>query len=134
MGHGIAQVFAGAGHEVRITDPSAEVRARVRDRIGANLDDLGADRRRARAHRRGGDARGLRRRRADVVIEAAPEDLALKQRIFADIERAAPPSAILASNTSVIPISQIMANVCATRRARSARTGGIRPIWCRWSK
>jgi 3-hydroxybutyryl-CoA dehydrogenase len=45
------------------------------------------------------------------VIEAAPEDLALKQRIFADVERAAPEAAILASNTSVIPIGQIVARV-----------------------
>jgi prephenate dehydrogenase len=41
MGHGIAQVFACAGHEVRITDPLADVRARIVERIGSNLDDLG---------------------------------------------------------------------------------------------
>ena len=37
MGHGIAQVFAAAGHRVTITDPSAEARAHILDRIGGNL-------------------------------------------------------------------------------------------------
>ena len=44
MGHGIAQVFAAAGHRVKITDPSAEARSHILDRIGGNLDDLGASR------------------------------------------------------------------------------------------
>jgi 3-hydroxybutyryl-CoA dehydrogenase len=51
------------------------------------------------------------------VIEGAPEDLALKQRIFDDIENATPADAILASNTSVIPIGQIMAKVRCKQRA-----------------
>jgi 3-hydroxybutyryl-CoA dehydrogenase len=51
------------------------------------------------------------------VIEAAPEDLTLKQRIFDDIENATPADAILASNTSVIPIGQIMAKVRCKQRA-----------------
>jgi 3-hydroxybutyryl-CoA dehydrogenase len=48
---------------------------------------------------------------ADFVVEAVREDLAVKQRLFADIERAARPDAILASNTSVIPITAIMGNL-----------------------
>jgi 3-hydroxybutyryl-CoA dehydrogenase len=116
MGHGIALVFAAAGHHVKITDPMVEVRERVRDRIGATLDELGHER----------DALNciavvetLETCVADAhwVIEAAPEDLALKQRIFADIECAAPADAILASNTSVIPIGQIMAKVQHKQRA-----------------
>ena len=54
MGHGIAQVFAAAGHRVRITDPSAEARSHILDRIGGNLDDLGAESRRV------GSGRGRR--------------------------------------------------------------------------
>jgi len=54
---------------------------------------------------------------ADVVIEAAPEKLALKQSIFAQIEQHAPADAILASNTSVIPITQIMQNLSTAHRA-----------------
>jgi 3-hydroxybutyryl-CoA dehydrogenase len=116
MGHGIALVFAAAGHDVRITDPVAEVRARIRDRIGATLDELGNDR---AALDRVAIAETLEACVADAqwVIEAAPEDLALKQRIFADIENAAPADAVLASNTSVIPIGQIMARIGRKQRA-----------------
>jgi 3-hydroxybutyryl-CoA dehydrogenase len=115
MGHGIAQVFASAGHSVRITDPNAEARTRILPRIGANLDDLGLEREslsRVEIHESVIDTVA----RADWVIEAAPEDLTLKQAIFEQIERAAPVAAILASNTSVIPITQIMANVARKER------------------
>ena len=116
MGHGIALVFAAAGHQVRITDPIPDVRERIRDRIGATLDELGDGR---AALDRIAIAESLEACVADAqwVIEAAPEDLALKQRIFAEIENAAPPDAILASNTSVIPIGQIMAKVERKQRA-----------------
>ena len=43
---------------------------------------------------------------AAFVFEAAPEKMALKQAIFAEIEAAAPANAILCSNTSVMPITQ----------------------------
>jgi len=48
---------------------------------------------------------------ADIIIEAAPEKLALKQDIFENLERLARPDAILCSNTSVIPITSIAARV-----------------------
>jgi 3-hydroxybutyryl-CoA dehydrogenase len=54
---------------------------------------------------------------ADFVIEAAPEDLALKQELFAEIEDAAKPAAVLASNTSVIPITSIMQRLRNKARA-----------------
>ena len=116
MGHGIAQVFARAGHPVRIFDPSPTVLATVHDRIRRNLADLGpapspADR--VTCHPALADAVGD----ADVVFEAGPENLALKQQIFADIEAVAPARAILASNTSVIPITQIMSRLRLGDRA-----------------
>ena len=43
MGHGIAQVFALAGHDVAITDPHAATLATAKERIAANLRDLGDD-------------------------------------------------------------------------------------------
>src|SRR5487761_2707260 len=107
MGHGIAQVFARAGHDVRVQDPCAEVLATLRDRIRRNLADLGQDTAAAElvsGHAGVADAVAD----ADVIIEAGPENLAIKQRIFADIEASAPVDAILASNTSVIPITRIM--------------------------
>ncbi len=46
---------------------------------------------------------------ADLIVEAAPEDLALKKELFAKLSRAARPEAILASNTSSLPITAIAA-------------------------
>jgi 3-hydroxybutyryl-CoA dehydrogenase len=116
MGHGIAQVFACAGHHVMITDPSVEMRNRIVDRIGENLDDLGADRA-ALANVDVVDSLGTCVADADWVFEAAPEQLELKQQIFSEVDRAAPRDAILASNTSVIPIGQIMSSVERKHRA-----------------
>ena len=73
-------------------------------------------------------------READFVVEAVLEDMPLKQKIFGEIEKHVRPDTILASNTSVMPITQIMAGPARPRRARSARTGGIRRSWCRWSR
>ena len=50
-------------------------------------------------------------RDADFVFEAGPENLELKRRLFEEVEQAAPAHALLASNTSVIPITQIMAGL-----------------------
>jgi 3-hydroxybutyryl-CoA dehydrogenase len=48
---------------------------------------------------------------ADIVIEAIVEDLALKQQLFTDVERAAPSGALLASNTSSLSIADIAARL-----------------------
>jgi 3-hydroxybutyryl-CoA dehydrogenase len=119
MGHGIAQVFAVAGHEVTITDPQAAALATVKDRIGANLRDLGDD---PAAVERVRPVAALADcvRDAGFVVEAAPEDLELKRHLLAQVEAAAPPDAILASNTSVIPITSIMQDL--SRRERGVGT------------
>ena len=110
MGHGIAQVFAVHGHSVRITDAAAGILATVRDRIGANLTELGEDMaavERVMPCELLADAVAG----ADYVVEAAAENLEIKQALFAAIEEAAPADAVLASNTSVIPITSIMAGL-----------------------
>jgi 3-hydroxybutyryl-CoA dehydrogenase len=119
MGHGIAQVFACAGHRVRITDPYAEARAKVLQRIETNLEELGLGRA-PLANIEVVERLESCVESADFVIEAAPENLELKQQIFSDVERVAPPNAILASNTSVIPISKIMARIQNKGRALGA--------------
>jgi len=119
MGHGIAQAFASADFPVRLTDPAPEARAKVLARIKSNLDDLGGDPA-ALARIEVVDDLAACVTGADFVIEAAPEDLELKQGLFADIERAAPVGAILASNTSVIPIGKVMDRV--RRKARALGT------------
>lgn len=107
MGHGIAQVFAVAGHSVNIYDPNTSALDGVRDRVLNNLWDLGED---VSAAERIMPCTSLSDAvaSADFVVEAALEDLPLKQRLFAEVEAAAPATAILASNTSVIPITRIM--------------------------
>jgi len=119
MGHGIAQVFALAGHEVNITDSLLQNLDTVKSRIAANLRDLGEDENAA--------ARVLpfvelaeAVREADYVVEAVSENLALKQKLFSEIERHVRADAILASNTSVIPITAIMQGL--ERRERAVGT------------
>ena len=116
MGHGIAQVFAVAGHDVTITDAALASLNTVKDRITANLRQLGEDESAAARVRPCSDlAEAVRG--ADYVVEAIAEDLALKQKLFADIERHVRPDTILASNTSVIPITSIMQGLAARERA-----------------
>jgi 3-hydroxybutyryl-CoA dehydrogenase len=116
MGHGIAQVFAVAGHPVNVFDPSTDALLSLRSRIEDNLKSLGQATEAAQcveAHAQLLSAV----RDADVIIEAGPENLAWKQQLFAELEGMVPAHALLASNTSVIPITQIMAGLRSGRRA-----------------
>ncbi len=116
MGHGIAQVFAVHGHAVSIYDSVQGSLDSVRSRIRQNLTDLGEDAAAAdRVTPRPVLAEAVRE--ADFVVEAALENLDLKQRLFAEIEAAAPAGAIFASNTSVIPITKIMEPLLDRSRA-----------------
>jgi 3-hydroxybutyryl-CoA dehydrogenase len=116
MGHGIAQVFAVAGNDVTITDAAADLVNGVRNRIAANLRELGEDASAAARVRPCNDlAEAVRG--ADYVVEAVSEDLALKQKLFADIEPHVRRDTILASNTSVIPITSIMQGLAVRERA-----------------
>jgi 3-hydroxybutyryl-CoA dehydrogenase len=116
MGHGIAQVFALAGHAVTITDSFGKNLETVKSRIAANLRDLGDD---ASAVDRVTPQADLAAavRDADYVVEAVLEDLPLKQKLFAEIERHVRADTILASNTSVIPITSIMQGLNKRDRA-----------------
>ena len=116
MGHGIAQVFALAGHDVRIHDSVMASLDTATSRILANLRDLGDDESAVqRVHPMLQLAAAVRE--ADYVVEAVLEDLPLKQKLFAEIEKHAPSHAILASNTSVIPITKIMEGLRDRTRA-----------------
>jgi 3-hydroxybutyryl-CoA dehydrogenase len=116
MGHGIAQVFALAGHDVTIYDSIAASLDTVKTRILNNLKDLGDDQ---KAVERVTPVSDLAQavRDADYVVEAVLEDLPLKQKLFAEIENNVRPDTILASNTSVIPITRIMEGVKQRERA-----------------
>lgn len=115
MGHGIAQLFAAAGHPVSIYDPAPAALAAVPQRVEAIMRSLGLD---------VSPARGIALKEsleevvegAALVIEAAPEKLELKQGIFADLDRLTGPDVVLASNTSVIPIGRIAARAADRSR------------------
>ena len=120
MGHGIALTFARAGHMVWITDPSAEALASVPERVSESMALLGAEVPEIKASLERlhlSQSVGAAVTRADFVFEAAPEKLELKREIFSEIEAQAPEGAILASNTSVIPITRIMEHLPSRRRA-----------------
>src|SRR5262249_14279255 len=116
MGHGIAQVFALAGHAVTMFDTVAASLDSAKARISANLKDLGDDPAAVERVRPIADL-GQAVAEADYVVEAVLEDLAVKQKLFPEIERHVRPDTILASNTSVIPITDIMGGLKHRERA-----------------
>jgi 3-hydroxybutyryl-CoA dehydrogenase len=116
MGHGIAQIFALNGFAVSLTDIKADILDAAITHIGANLTLLAehgivpiedvqpAVGRIATTTETARAVDG-----ADVVIEAAVEHLETKQNIFHDLDGRCPPDTILATNTSVISITEIAA-------------------------
>lgn len=127
MGSGIAQVAATSGFTVHLSDVSAAVLEKALGSIGKSL---------ARLVKAGTlpeeqAAAALSRiatttdpaeaaREADAVIEAVPEDLALKKEVFRVLDAAAPPGALLLSNTSELSIAAI-----ASATLRSDRVAGM---------
>ncbi|MCI4339271.1 MAG: 3-hydroxyacyl-CoA dehydrogenase family protein [Thermoplasmata archaeon] len=113
MGSGIAAQCAVAGYPVTLEDVNEEFARRGLAHAGRALDHavkkgtLGPGDKEA-AVARIDVAIGLRRvESAQIVIEAAPENLAMKRDVFRQIEEIAQPSALLASNTSSLPITSI---------------------------
>src|SRR5690242_14267559 len=116
MGHGIAQVFALAGHEVTVSDTVMKNLDTLATRIAGNLRELGEDESAVARVRPCVDV-GEAVHGVDYVVEAVFEDLALKHKLFAQIESLVRPDTMLASNTSVIPITSIMAGLKRRERA-----------------
>ncbi len=120
MGNGIAHVCAQCGLQVTLTDIKQEFIDRGMNAIRSNLDrqikkGTITDARKAETLSRIRTTTSLEEavKDADLMIEAATEDEAVKKSIFATADRVAPPGAIFASNTSSISITSIAA---ATRR------------------
>ncbi|NGM45572.1 3-hydroxybutyryl-CoA dehydrogenase [Rhodobacter sp. SGA-6-6] len=113
MGLGIAQVYAQAGHAVLATDAHAPARANARERLAAalaprvNAGKLDAAEAEAIASRLQvvDGPEGLAD--AALVIEAVAEDLAVKQDLFAAVERAVAADCVLATNTSSLSVRAI---------------------------
>jgi 3-hydroxybutyryl-CoA dehydrogenase len=111
MGTGIAQVAARAGYRVELFDVVPGAAQKALDRIGDSLARAVEKGRCAPAERE----EALRRlsataelpAEADLIIEAAPEDLQLKRDLFSKLSKSARADAILATNTSSLPITAI---------------------------
>src|ERR1035441_5488504 len=116
MGHGIAQVFALAGHDGTIYDSEKASLDSAKARLATTFISLGDHQ---HAVERVTPVANLVTavRGADYVVEAVLEDLPLKQKLFAEIEKHVRPDTILASNTSVIPITKIMKSLKRRERA-----------------
>jgi 3-hydroxybutyryl-CoA dehydrogenase len=123
MGHGIAYAALLAGMPVTLSDSRGEALsaalARITELLARGVERGKLDRAAsaAAAHRMRA-APDLAHAVADatVVIEAVSEDLATKQRVFAELDRAAPPDALLATNTSSLSVAAIAAGVRAPER------------------
>jgi 3-hydroxybutyryl-CoA dehydrogenase len=117
MGAGIAQVAALGGYETRLHDPipaaleKGTARMRVSLTKGASR-GLWSEREAEVASARAGAAASLDELcECDLVVEAAPEDLELKRSLFAALADLCGSKAILASNTSSLPVGEIAAEV-----------------------
>ncbi|MDP1418146.1 3-hydroxyacyl-CoA dehydrogenase family protein [Peribacillus simplex] len=115
MGSGIAQSFAGSGYFVTINDIKEELLYLAQNRISENLSLLIEEGVLTDEEKQGAlanitysvDLEGAVRE-ADFIIEAIPEVIELKLKLYEQMEEIIKPDAIVASNTSTFPISQLM--------------------------
>lgn len=126
MGHGIAQIFALHGHQVTLYDIRQDFLDKALVNVKANLDAFAAKGIVGQAE---ADAAPSRiactlsledaAKDADFIVEAVPEKMALKQDIFSKLDAMSKPTAVLASNTSVMSITEI----ASTSRNRARIVG-----------
>ncbi len=133
MGAGIAQVACTAGFETHLHDPvEAALERGVEQIVEAHraLRGPGAHDARRRPTRR---SRGCIRTRScdalgpcELVIEAAPEDLELKRKLFAELSEVCGPDTVLATNTSSLPVTALATAAHPGPRTWSACTSSTR--------
>lgn len=114
MGHGIAELLAMNGYHVAMVDVNDEILQKAKEKIKWSLDKF-AEKRRIRqedadvAFARISTTTSYEEAAKDIDfgIEAAPENMELKKMVFAKLDQAAPPNAILVSNTSALSITEM---------------------------
>ena len=124
MGHGIAQVFAMKGYEVKLLDINEEILKKAIQSIEWSLNKF-VEKRRIRKEDADAALSRIKTTTAyeeaakdiDFAIEAVPENIELKKKVFAKIDEVAPSHTIIATNTSTLSITE-MGN--ATKRPEKA--------------
>jgi 3-hydroxybutyryl-CoA dehydrogenase len=122
MGHGIAQVHAAVGCTVDLYEPDLARAEAGRARIAGNLERavakgrLTAEDREAVLGRVVATDRLASADRADFVVESVFEDVEVKTRLWAELDRVAPARALFGTNTSSISIDRLAAAVSKGRR------------------
>lgn len=116
MGHGIAQVSAMAGYKVTLRDIDQSFLDNAMQKIRWSLDKLVEKNRLSKQDADAAFARistSVDLRTAlegcDLVIEAVPEDMNLKKKVYAELDTLAPAKTVFASNTSTLPITELAA-------------------------
>ncbi|MGQ9858067.1 MAG: 3-hydroxyacyl-CoA dehydrogenase family protein [Thermodesulfobacteriota bacterium] len=114
MGHGIAQAFLMGGYAVRLYDIKDSILETARAHIRKNMEMFAQEGLLDPAEIAPAMDRlitttelGRAVEGSDFIVEAAPEDLSLKQDLFAQVEELCPPSAIVATNTSSLTLEEI---------------------------
>ena len=115
MGHGIAQAAIFAGYQVALYDIAEEFLKKGVGAISGNIEKFFVAKGKLTKEQGAEIFARLRSttdfkdavKDVDVVIEAVPENLELKKKIFADLDKACKPEAILCTNTSVLPVTAI---------------------------
>jgi len=107
MGGDMAIVFAAGGWQVHVMSPSQKTRDALPARIKAGLAKLGAPAAHSANVKTCARLEDLPWKEIELVAEAAPEDLPLKQRLFAELETLAGPDVPLTTNTSNFPIGEV---------------------------
>lgn len=125
MGHGIAEVFAMAGYQVSLFDTSQSMLDKVMDIMKQEMSFMAENElitseevEKALHNITLYDDLYEAVKEADYVIEATPEKMELKQDLFMQLDEMCKPECILASNTSSLPLEQMMKKVSSSRRSR----------------
>ncbi|RJQ12753.1 MAG: 3-hydroxyacyl-CoA dehydrogenase family protein [Dehalococcoidia bacterium] len=137
MGGGIAQVMAAAGYRVIVRDLNDDLIEKTREAIfesrwgikrAVEIGKLEFDKARATMERISFTTKVEDLRNVDMVIEAVPEKLELKQQVFAELDKIVKPDTIFVSNTSGFVVAEMARDVSEGRKALFAGMHFFNPV------